>query len=347
MPSISVPRPHGPLNWILQKLPNVVPWTAVGCLSAEDRCSSAIRQLLETDSSARAYILKLMPHRMSEDADQISERVSRHETEMTRDFGNRIHIESGKPLHSMSHDILESVRTIADRMAGAVLIDISTMPKRWFFPLIKEMLSSARVTDLVVTNSKAQRYGDWLAKDADQWEPLPGYLHLDHDTPTATAIVGVGYHSLNIHELVGESRSFAVTLKLMMPFPSSHPGFRKNWEFALSVKKERNQQLSPEIVRVPTDDVSIAFDRLVQHTESGTVGSLILAPYGPKPLSLAMCLLEIARENRSSSLQTEIGYTQPKSYSAEYSSGVLRSDEANPINAYCIRLSRRDLYRLQ
>ncbi len=234
MPSVSTPRPHGPLRWILEKFTAVKSWSVVGCLSAEERCTSAIRELLLIDLSARAYCLKLMPHAMSADAVRITERIAEYETELKRIFGPRVQFSAAAPLHSTSHEVLVKIQAIVDAMAGSVVIDISTMPKRWFFPLVNELLASPRITDLIATNSKAAQYGEWLARDADQWEPLPGYVHLDDDAKSAIAIVGVGYHSLNIHELVGESRSFEISLKLMMPFPSLHPGFRKNWEFALS-----------------------------------------------------------------------------------------------------------------
>lgn len=97
-----------------------------------------------------------------------------------------------------------------------------------------------------------------------------------------------------------------------------------------------------EIVRVPTHDVSISFDRLLQHSAGGQAPSLVLAPFGPKSLSLAMCLLGIARMKAGGS--TEIGYTQPSAYSPDYSTGIAIRDGAPVVTAYCLRLNGRDLY---
>ena len=66
--------------------------------------------------------------------------------------------------------------------------------------------------------------------------------------------------------------------------------------------------------RVHALDTSEAFDRICDITNHGRHDS-ILAPYGPKPISLAIALFAI--QNGS-----PVYYTQPNYYSPEYSSGI-------------------------
>lgn len=176
----------------------------------------------------------------------------------------------------------------------------------------------------------------------------------------ATLIIGVGYQQLRIHEYFEENKSRRIGVKLLLPFPSIHPGFIQNWKFVERISQELNgpmqigNQSSMEIIRVPVGDVSLTFDRLLQQTGSGVAKTVILAPFGPKPISLAMCLLGIARRTRGDDpqtmapiLPTEIGYTQPKSYRPDYSTGVAMREDGHPdISAFCVRLNGRDLYTL-
>ena len=70
----------------------------------------------------------------------------------------------------------------------------------------------------------------------------------------------------------------------------------------------------------------------------------VLAPFGPKPLSLAMCMYGIDCRRRK--WPVEIGYTQPTAYSDEYSTGVALRDGEPVIHAYCLKLDGRNLYEV-
>lgn len=65
------------------------------------------------------------------------------------------------------------------------------MPKRWFFPLIWELVYSDAVETLIATIAKPERYGKKHSHDAEPWEPLPGYLHSTHRDSDSVSIIGV------------------------------------------------------------------------------------------------------------------------------------------------------------
>jgi|GEM_PF-842101 len=344
MPMHHFIRPSGPIRWIFDKLKSSEPWTVIGSLSPEDRCLAAAREVLGLSADSKATLLKLAPFAARGDA-EVKARLTKKEAEAVRSFGERITIRPEQPLHASDHEVLVDVQAVVDQLHGKVIVDISTMPKRWFIPLVRELVERPEIHTLVATNSKPQKYSDdRLATDADSWEPLPGYLHAERRASETTAIIGVGYHTLNLHEFIGENTIGKMSLKLFLPFPSLHPGFRQNWEFVRDVTTAWDGVARPEIVRVPTDDVSLIFDRLIQQSHGGRAESLVMAPFGPKTVSLAMCLLAIARDRINPEVETEIGYTQPKAYASDYSSGVAKRDGVPVVNAYCIRIQGRSFY---
>ncbi|MCA9061255.1 MAG: hypothetical protein KDA85_22230, partial [Planctomycetaceae bacterium] len=320
------------------------PWTLVGSLSPEKRGLAAAGELIAMSPGSSVTLLKLTPLATRGIAN-VKARLAENETEAVRAFGGRLMIRPERPLHASDHEVLEDVQNLADQLHGQVVIDVSTMPKRWFIPLVRELVERPQIHTLVATNCKPQQYSlDRLATDADSWEPLPGYLHAEGRSSETTAIIGVGYHTLNLHDFLGENTARNIALKLFLPFPSLHPGFRQNWEFVRDITTAWKGASRPEIVRVPTDDVSLIFDRLIQHSHGGYSESLVMAPFGPKTVSLAMCLLAIARERICPEVETEIGYTQPKAYASDYSSGVAKRDGIPIVNAYCIRIKGQSFY---
>ena len=83
-------------------------------------------------------------------------------------------------------------------------------------------------------------------------------------------------------------------------------------------------------------DTSDAFDILMNMTGDGERRAL-MAPYGPKPISLAMCIYAIKHK-------APVYYTQPRAYHPEYSTGVSKVNSQPEIYAYCLRLEGKDLY---
>ncbi|MNE96388.1 hypothetical protein D3C80_1945870 [compost metagenome] len=68
----------------------------------------------------------------------------------------------------------------------------------------------------------------------------------------------------------------------------------------------------------------------------------ILAPFGPKPISLAMALY--ASRVYTGQEHCSVNYTQPTVYNPDYSSGVKLQRGLPLINSYAIRLNGQNLY---
>ena len=170
--------------------------------------------------------------------------------------------------------------------------------------------------------------------------PLPSFGSEDSTSTNPMLVISVGYHHLKLLELIGDRRPKPV--RLLMPFPSMPPGFSQNWDFVRYIHEQGVEFHPRDIRRVDPFGLSIAFDHLCAQCV-GHEGELILAPFGPKPISLAMALYALARED--SGLPVTVGYTQPIAYSSEYSHGVKRDVDGKAIiHTYCVKLAGELLY---
>ena len=91
-------------------------------------------------------------------------------------------------------------------------------------------------------------------------------------------------------------------------------------------------------IRVEAYDCNDAFDHIRQLCGAGTRGA-ILAPFGPKPMSLAMALYAALSKD-------VVLYTQPTVYDPWYSTGVSIVDGEINSHAYLIRTNGADRYSL-
>ena len=287
-------RPFGPLSWLLGKFSGIGPWSIIGALSAEDRCLTATQEIRKLFPGASAKLLSITPRFDTKTPTRplskfVIESERRRAFNLRRvefEFREHVAIDDVGSFLQEEGELNKKLAVLAEQAASNVVLDISTMPKRYFFPLLTQLCESSQVRNLLVTNTSPVSYGEVLAGDADNWRP-----------------------------------------------PGSNSDI--------------------DIVRVPVGDVSLTFDRLLQQTKGGQTNSLILAPYGPKPMSLAMCLLGIARrakgfdpETDAPNLPTKIGYTQPSWYHPEYSREVRIVNGLPDVMAFCVRLNGRNLYAL-
>lgn len=128
-----------------------------------------------------------------------------------------------------------------------------------------------------------------------------------------------------------------LNLDILVPFPAEPwQSVRRSWKSAHEIEKELggvNSDRRPNYHRVPALDASAAFERLLSLTNSGKQPSA-LAPLGPKPTSLAMCLL-VSQTDRH-----PVYYAQPKTYAINYSEGYEKT------YAYWIKHDGEGLYSL-
>lgn len=336
-------RPSGPLRWMLEKFSSIPDWSIVGSVSAEARSLAAISELRVLGRLGSASFLGIEPasgKKPNRFRSKIAKKLKAGQ-KATEKVGGKGTVCVTVDLLCREEGLIRALRACLDRCGSNLILDISSMPKRFFFPLIAQALRSGNFDNILVAYSSPEAYGEPLAEDPLPWNALPMFGAIDLPSHSKL-IIGVGYQSLRLHEIV-DGVLDPDSVELLLPFPSAHPGFRKNWEFIRKIRMQLDRLQEGAIRRVPVKDASIAFDRIVGSSNGGA-NPCILAPYGPKPVSLAMCLFGICCQDKN--VRVELGYTQPQVYSDEYSIGIASGTDGNPsIHAYCIKLNGVDLYQ--
>ena len=98
------------------------------------------------------------------------------------------------------------------------------------------------------------------------------------------------------------------------------------------IEKSSPVKTTDSIIRLDSNNMPDAFDFIHKETNGGNKNA-IFAPYGPKPMSLAMCIY-------ATLAGSPVYYTQPMYYNPKYSTGD------NDCFAYCITLNKKLLYSL-
>jgi hypothetical protein len=240
-------------------------------------------------------------------------------------------------LFSPDQDIVQTVEEFLTSAGLHVVLDISAMPKRFFFPILKRLLKTNRIETIVVTYTVPQAYGQGdLAEDHQPFTHLPlfGPSSFPLRRPEIV-IVSAGFMKLGLGELLEPYKTVAI--RTIVPFPPGPPSYFRNLDFVRDVEKALPKGI-PGPIRVEAYDCVDAFEHIAQLCDQGRK-PCILAPYGPKPISLAMALY-------ASLSQDVVLYTQPTAYDPFYSTGIGRVSGQLNAHAYLVRSNGKNLYSL-
>jgi hypothetical protein len=333
-------RPWGQLDWILPRA-GVDHWSILGVLGTEERCTasfSSAKDLCTIESTLHLNILDPSTEPQANFAaryDELRERLIRSGC----DDGKFPEV----PLMADIDTILEHVVAFLKDSTANVILDITSMPKWWFFPTLRFLLSDDRVENLIVTYTSALAYDDQLSSDPAPLAPLPTFddppLRVSHDE----LIVSVGFAPLGLRDLYAGQFG---RVRYLFPFPPGPPFFSRNWDFlrALETEVESRKLVSERPWAIHGYDCPSVFEALRTFTNNG-LRTAAFAPFGPKPMSLAMCLFALAA-GAAGKAPVHVFYTQPRRYAIDYSTGIRMRGIRPDIRAYCVRIAGRDLYTI-
>jgi len=320
-------RPWGELGWLLPKLPKVK-WDLLSCLSTEDRFASTLTILQNKAEINSSLFLKIIDP-PSKDSEAIKSKIDANEA-ILKNISPQCQIEQ--------HELLEPYKKIVDRtnefIAGStknIILDISTFPKRFFFPIVK-LLIKANLNNLIIAYSTPKQYcSNELSSNPQSWDHLPLFMPVDYpDRSIDIAIVGVGFMPFGLPELLLSNYN-ATPVKFLFPFPPGPPNYQRTWDFVRKIEKSFSFKPSDNIIRLDANNMPDAFEYIARETSNGAKNA-IFAPYGPKPISLAMCIHSVLNNSL-------VYYTQPTHYSPEYSTGI------KDTFAYTIVIESKQLYQ--
>jgi len=305
-------RAWGPLEWLLRKLPQTKePIYVVGSLSSEERCT-AVPSIAARHSPERVRLLKIVdpPSRYSS---KIKDKTERNYGTLCNLLGDVLEAPAERFLFD-NDEFIASAFDFLDSCTSpcSLWLDVTCLPKRFFFLLVKLALRDPRIRNLLVTYAQPApgRYTDeHLAEDPGDAQPLPGFGLVESDPDEL--IIAVGFESLGLPQLLGEYRD--KRRLVLVPFPPGQPYSRRIWQTIMNIGHPGDANLK----RVPALDVFEALDIIKEDTSYDiALGKPpALAPYGPKPISLAMCLYAVK-------FGSPVFYTQPRVYHPDYTVGV-------------------------
>ena len=327
-------RPWGLLDWAL-RLTKPRRWDFLGALGTEERSLAPWCWLRKLDGLSQTRLLEVLdlPSRHTPRAQQLTRE---REKAFLRDGGKPQDITRDLNLLAELHRIVTIAHEIEAATTGSVMLDITSLPKRYFFPILRYLERSERVRDLVLTYTSPDRYleGDALSEGATDWVTLPGF-HAPGGGPE-TLVVSAGFMVESLHSHLATINK-PEPVKMLIPFPAPLPVLRRTWESVFSLEAKRATDKF-EHHRVDAADLPGAFDRIASFARDPSV-QLAFAPFGPKPISAAMCLYASQRE-------CSVYYPQPRIYHPDYSQGVGKVDGQDAVFAYWIKHDGRPLYRL-
>ncbi len=320
-------RPWGTLDWLLSKT-NSVAWNLIGCVGTEGR-SLEVYSRLAGDNLGSSKLLKIIDEDF--EYSQVTRDILEERLQQVANIAGVSELDNVED-HKLleSHD--EILSPVEDYILGKqdIILDVSSMPKRFFFPILKILFQSVDVKNLIVTYTVPQLYTNGkLSENLTEWGHLP--LFSGDNKGAKMLVIGVGFDPMGIPQALSPEGD-GKQIKFMFPFPAPLPSVKRAWEFVRNIEKRRSREGGNlELLRVEAKNPSDTFDRLCSLSTRGQ--RIDLAPFGPKAVSVAMCLYATLTES-------EVFYTQPKRYAPDYSTGV------SEVFAYAIKLDGRSFYNL-
>lgn len=323
-------RPWGSIDWALS-LSSPKQWHFVGTIATEERslCAWAeMRRLGSVSGEAFAEIHDIDSEKYRH-RNQIA--LEQRRAEFTEHGGNSAAIYSFGLMDELFR--IDAFSKRVEEGNASVVLDITSLPKRFFFPILRTLVGSANVRNLLLTYTSPESYADDapLYEDIEPWKTLPGFGGVG--SKPEQWIVSVGFLVESLRRYVGDNPH--EKMKIMIPFPAPLAALRRTWKSVADLEQGHSDDRFDKY-RVDTLDMSAAFDR-IKSLAGNPPRSLAFAPFGPKPTSAAMCLYALQCDS-------SVHYPQPTVYHPEYSRGIRSSDPTKAVCAYWIKHEGEFLY---
>jgi len=326
-------RPWGPLEWVLS-LSTQKQWSFVGAIGAEERsiaCWKYAKSLGILSGELLAQIKDV-------DSDKYRQRIADALDMRRNEFissGGTLHFIENIDLMSELFQILAFARK-SEQSSNAVILDVTSYPKRFFFPILRTLLNSQNVQNLIVTYTSPGNYPpdtEPLYEDIEPWKNLPGFGLGNIQNEKWVVSVGFLVESLRQYLAVNPAHK----MQLLIPFPAPLAVLRRTWDAVANLELGHSNNRF-EKFRVDTLDISSAFERLIS-LAGKPEQPMAFAPFGPKTTSVAMCLYAIQKNS-------SVYYPQPTVYHPEYTIGVQDNDVKSAVHAYWIKHNGENLYAI-
>lgn len=291
-------------------------FTILGCLSFEERCCSVAEKLF----SPNCIGVKLLEVRDPVDAfpDYSAEASRNIEQNRQRLFKNGVNFESSvSELLTTEDKLLDILADYQKKLTtSTIVLDITSLPKRYFCFFIRRMLIKDWFRNVVVTYTRPGPNGythEHLAEDPMTCDYIPGYA-APLPPRGDTLVMSVGFESLSIRSLLEVYGDKKKGIKIILSFPPDGDYTKRVWNTLRQVTSGSTLDINRDNLEVIAAWDAEQVYRTLELWEQDTEG-LALAPFGPKPHTLGMALFAVKHDSG-------LYYTQPKSYNPSYSKGI-------------------------
>lgn len=333
-------RPWGQIDWLLSRL-NGQAWSMIGCCGTERRSISLATHL---GRAALAHVTMVEIHD-PQPLDPVAFDVRLAENRASLNAAGYAADEVvPAPLVADLDMIMGVVTALVEAGSTRLLIDLTSMPKHWFFPLIRAALAEAAIEDVIACYTAGVGYATTLSENISPLRVLPSFAGDAARDRHGSLIIGIGFEPTGLDTLLADQQSDSI--RLIFPFPPGPPGHHRNWMFVKHIEDltTKNQIDPPDRVHIHMYDCSQIFDAFCEMTDGGRISSA-MAPYGPKTVSLAMCLFALATE-AAGHPAIPVYYAQPLRYALDYTADAAMRGATPDSVGYCLRLAGRNLYRV-
>ncbi len=325
-------RPWGSIDWALS-LSSQKQWYFVGAIGTEERSLASWTEMHRLEVIVGELFAEIRDIDSEKYRDRNQSALEERRNVFTQAGGNLAAIQNFGLMDE--HFRIDEFSKRVDLASKSVVLDITSMPKRFFFLLLKYFVFGNRVQNLLVTYTLPESYADDapLYEDIEPWKVFPGFG--ENGSEPDMWIVSVGFLVESLRKYVGDNLQ-EKKMKILVPFPSPLQALRRSGKSVSDL--EQGQFINRfEKYRVDTLDMSAAFDRIGSF-DADPQSHMAFAPLGPKPTSAAMCLYALQRG-------CSVYYPQPTIYHPEYSKGIRKNDPSSAVYAYWVKHEGEFLYK--
>ena len=169
---MSLFRPWGHIDWLIGRL-NDRQWSLLACCGTEER-SIALPTYFGRRRFSSVEVVAIRDPQPLNREDIDSRLACRQESLRNSGFLEK-EISSVKLLAGLQ-DTVQPIVRLADKGSASIIIDITSLPKIWFFPIVQAAIREDRFKDIIVTYTSAGSYADELSANLGPIQTLPRIL---------------------------------------------------------------------------------------------------------------------------------------------------------------------------
>lgn len=225
-------RPWGSIDWALS-LSSPKQWHFVGAIATEERSLCAWTEMRKLGSVSGEVFAEIHDIDSEKYRNRNQTALKQRRAEFTEHGGNVAAICSFGLMDELFRIDVFSKR-VEERNASVVL-DITSLPKRFFFPILRVLVNSDNVSNLLLTYTCPESYADDapLYEDIEPWKTLPGFGGVGGQPEQW--IVSVGFLVESLRRYVGDNPH--EKMKILIPFPAPLAALRRTWKSVADLER--------------------------------------------------------------------------------------------------------------